>query len=92
MLHSQANPPVGKDLPPDLAGLIPSDAVVLPDPPEKRASSQGPNENLISVSNKPTATVGMVLLESQLLAYFLFQYVIILICLSFHGHIEALFR
>ncbi|CAA2949367.1 prolyl-tRNA synthetase associated domain-containing 1 [Olea europaea subsp. europaea] len=53
----EANPPVGKDLPPDLAGLIPSDAVVLPDPPEKRASSQGPNENLISVSNKPTATV-----------------------------------
>ncbi|CAA2983623.1 Hypothetical predicted protein [Olea europaea subsp. europaea] len=53
----EANPPVGKDLPPDLAGLIPSDAVVLPDPPEKRASSQGPNENLISEKSNSAVNV-----------------------------------
>ncbi|CAA2983059.1 prolyl-tRNA synthetase associated domain-containing 1 [Olea europaea subsp. europaea] len=51
----EANPPVGKDQPPDLAGLVPSDAVVLPDPTEKTASSQGPEKNHISVNNKPTA-------------------------------------
>ncbi|KAL2456088.1 YbaK/aminoacyl-tRNA synthetase-associated domain [Abeliophyllum distichum] len=52
----EANPPVGKDQPPDLAGLVPSDAVVLPDPSEKIASSQGLEKNHISVNNKPTAT------------------------------------
>lgn len=60
VLHSQANPPVGKDQPPDLAGLVPSDAVVLPDPTEKKASSQGPEKNHISVNNKPTANAGIV--------------------------------
>ncbi|XP_062146720.1 uncharacterized protein LOC133854498 [Alnus glutinosa] len=31
----EANPPVGKDNPPDLAALVPSDSIVLPDSTEK---------------------------------------------------------
>ncbi|KAF5450745.1 hypothetical protein F2P56_031072 [Juglans regia] len=38
----EANPPVGKDNPPDLADLVPSDSVVVPDLLEKAASVQGP--------------------------------------------------
>lgn len=35
----EANPPVGKDHPPDLGALVPSDGIVLPDTLEKTASS-----------------------------------------------------
>nr|GME00544.1 prolyl-tRNA synthetase associated domain-containing protein 1 [Ipomoea batatas] len=37
----EANPPIGKDQPPDLAALVPSDAIVLPDLPEKASLLQG---------------------------------------------------
>ncbi|KAJ9673663.1 hypothetical protein PVL29_023303 [Vitis rotundifolia] len=47
----EANPTVGKDQPPDLAGLVPSDAIVLQDPPEKSVSS-GPTEKHASGDNK----------------------------------------
>ncbi|KAL6217148.1 PREDICTED: prolyl-tRNA synthetase associated domain-containing protein 1 [Fragaria vesca subsp. vesca] len=50
----EANPSVGKDQPPDLASLVPSSSVVLPDPPETAASSKVPTENKVSASNKST--------------------------------------
>ncbi|CAL0315502.1 unnamed protein product [Lupinus luteus] len=49
----EANPTVGKDQPPDLAALVPSSSIVLPDQPEKQPSSQFPaNLNHASVDNK----------------------------------------
>ncbi|KAL3845544.1 hypothetical protein ACJIZ3_002947 [Penstemon smallii] len=48
----EANPTVGKDQPPDLASLVPSDAKILVNPPEIKTSSQGPENNHISVNNK----------------------------------------
>ncbi|MED6161822.1 hypothetical protein PIB30_064360 [Stylosanthes scabra] len=48
----EANPPVGKDQPPDLAALVPSGSIVLPDQPEKQPSLQVPKDgNLVSVDN-----------------------------------------
>ncbi|KAG2709050.1 hypothetical protein I3843_05G201600 [Carya illinoinensis] len=41
----EANPPVGKDNPPDLADLVPSDSVAVPDLLEKAASVQGPTKD-----------------------------------------------
>ncbi|XP_059631843.1 uncharacterized protein LOC132274552 [Cornus florida] len=54
----EANPSVGKDQPPDLAALVPSDTTVLPDPPEKVASLQGPEKSHGPVNNKSTAVTG----------------------------------
>ncbi|XAR62788.1 Proline--tRNA ligase [Bertholletia excelsa] len=53
----EANPPVGKDTPPDLAALVPSDAILLPEGPEKAAPvttapSQSTDKNLLSVNKK----------------------------------------
>ncbi|XP_071912391.1 uncharacterized protein [Coffea arabica] len=48
----EANPPVGKDQPPDLAAFVPSDATILPDNLEKTASSVAPEKNHISVDVK----------------------------------------
>jgi len=45
----QANPPVGKDQPPDLAALVPSGTINLPDQPEKQPSSQPTEGNHVSV-------------------------------------------
>ncbi|KAM7507725.1 hypothetical protein LguiA_018178 [Lonicera macranthoides] len=50
-----ANPPVGKDQPPDLAALVPSDAPVLSDLPVKADSIQVPEQNHVPMSNKPAA-------------------------------------
>ncbi|KAB1205345.1 Prolyl-tRNA synthetase associated domain-containing protein 1 [Morella rubra] len=50
----EANPPVGKDNPPDLADLVPSDSIVLSDPPEKAASLQGPRNDHVISDNKST--------------------------------------
>lgn len=47
----EANPPVGKDQPPDLAVLVPSDALILQDLPEQSALEK----NDVIVNNKPTA-------------------------------------
>ncbi|XP_073142509.1 uncharacterized protein [Henckelia pumila] len=55
----EADPTVGKDQPPDLAGLVPSGATVLSDPPENKASSQGPEKIPVSVNNKPTAVTAV---------------------------------
>ncbi|KAG6608051.1 Prolyl-tRNA synthetase associated domain-containing protein 1, partial [Cucurbita argyrosperma subsp. argyrosperma] len=41
----EANPSVGKDQPPDLAGLVPSGSAFVPDTPEKTSSCPGSNEN-----------------------------------------------
>ncbi|XP_052201346.1 uncharacterized protein LOC127807498 [Diospyros lotus] len=49
----EANPSVGKDQPPDLATLVPSDAIPLPDDPAKAVPSQGPEKDS-SVNKKPT--------------------------------------
>ncbi|KAJ1380177.1 putative prolyl-tRNA synthetase associated domain-containing [Sesbania bispinosa] len=49
----QANPTVSKDQPPDLAALLPSSSIVLPDQPEKQPSSQVPTDgNHVSVDSK----------------------------------------
>ncbi|KAG4954275.1 hypothetical protein JHK87_039869 [Glycine soja] len=45
----EANPPVGKDQPPDLAALVPSGTINLPDQPEKQPSSQPTEGNHVSV-------------------------------------------
>ncbi|KAK3040059.1 hypothetical protein RJ639_029395 [Escallonia herrerae] len=54
-LEVQANPPVGKDQPPDLAFLAPSEAYVLPGLPEKSASIQGHENNHVTLNNKSAA-------------------------------------
>ncbi|KAK3039168.1 hypothetical protein RJ639_026701 [Escallonia herrerae] len=54
-LEVQANPPVGKDQPPDLAFLAPLEAYVLPDLPEKAASIQGHENNHVTLNNKSAA-------------------------------------
>uniref|UniRef100_A0A5B7BD62 Putative prolyl-tRNA synthetase associated domain-containing protein 1 n=1 Tax=Davidia involucrata TaxID=16924 RepID=A0A5B7BD62_DAVIN len=55
----EANPSVGKDQPPDLAALVPSDAAVLPDPLEKVASLKGPEIKNVSVNNKSTTVTAI---------------------------------
>lgn len=57
----QANPSVGKDQPPDLASLVPSSSVVLPDSPETAASSKDRTENTVSVGNKSTKGTGTIM-------------------------------
>ncbi|EEF48369.1 uncharacterized protein LOC8274099 [Ricinus communis] len=51
----EANPPVGKDQPPDLAIFVPSDSTILSDPPQKEAPLQGHNKNPISADKKSIA-------------------------------------
>nr|CAB81546.1 25.7 kDa protein [Cicer arietinum] len=50
----EANPAVGKDQPPDLAALVPSGSIVLPDQPGKQSSAEVPprDGNIVSVDNK----------------------------------------
>ncbi|XP_075518986.1 uncharacterized protein LOC142552940 isoform X1 [Primulina tabacum] len=55
----EADSTIGKDQPPDLAGLVPLGATVLPNPPENEAPSQGPEKTPISVNNKPTVVTGI---------------------------------
>ncbi|XP_009609905.1 uncharacterized protein LOC107822207 isoform X2 [Nicotiana tabacum] len=50
----EANPPVGKDQPPDLASIVPSDTIVLPGQPDKTAPLQVSDTNHAPVSNKST--------------------------------------
>ena len=70
----QANPPVGKDQPPDLAALVPSDAL-LQDFEAKVVADKSD----VAVNNKPTVVTGM--LSGQL--FFLFYAVFIYIpCIS----------
>ncbi|KAF2291409.1 hypothetical protein GH714_023750 [Hevea brasiliensis] len=52
----EANPPVGKDQPPDLAAFVPSGSTILSDPPEKTVPLQGHTENPVSAYKKSTAT------------------------------------
>ncbi|XP_054798417.1 uncharacterized protein LOC129303251 isoform X2 [Prosopis cineraria] len=55
----EANPTVGKDLPPDLATLVPSGSIVLADQPEKQPSPQVPiDKNHVSADSKPTMVSG----------------------------------
>ncbi|KAK6132011.1 hypothetical protein DH2020_034237 [Rehmannia glutinosa] len=56
----EANPTVGKDQPPDLANLVPSDAAVLAVPVEKQGSSQGSEKIHISVNNQQNAVTGYI--------------------------------
>ncbi|CAI8597424.1 unnamed protein product [Vicia faba] len=49
----EANPTVGKDQPPDLAALVPSGSIVLPDQPGKQSSAVTSKDgNLVSEENK----------------------------------------
>ncbi|XP_051124353.1 uncharacterized protein LOC127246813 isoform X2 [Andrographis paniculata] len=49
----EANPPVGKDHPPDLAALVPSDAPTMADPPTQQGSSQVSEKNHVSSNTQP---------------------------------------
>lgn len=53
----QANPPVGKDQPPDLAALAPSGSIVLPDIPQT-ATSLRVAETHASAGSKSTVVAG----------------------------------
>lgn len=53
---SQANPKVGKDQPPDLAALVPSEAINSTNASQPEASPQEPKQNHVTVNSKP-ATV-----------------------------------
>ncbi|KAL8167016.1 hypothetical protein V2J09_008515 [Rumex salicifolius] len=50
----EANPSVGKDQPPDLASLVPSEAVVIPDSSEKPASLAVPPQEQGNSTKIPT--------------------------------------
>ncbi|CAN4096765.1 unnamed protein product [Withania somnifera] len=50
----EANPPVGKHQPPDLASLVPSDTIVLSGQPDKTAPLQVSDMNHAPVNNKST--------------------------------------
>ncbi|XVE95452.1 hypothetical protein REPUB_Repub02eG0098600 [Reevesia pubescens] len=50
----EANPPVGKDQPPDLAAFVPSGSTILPDLPEK-SPSQVSTGNHVSAASKSAA-------------------------------------
>ncbi|KAK2979873.1 hypothetical protein RJ640_024374 [Escallonia rubra] len=63
----EANPPVGKDQPPDLASLAPSEAYVLPDLPEKAASIQGHENNHVTLNNKSAAVTAKADIPSNVL-------------------------
>ncbi|CAJ2644214.1 prolyl-tRNA synthetase associated domain-containing protein 1-like [Trifolium pratense] len=63
----EANPAVGKDQPPDLAALVPSSAIILPDHPGKQSSAEAalPKEgNLVSVDIKSKAVPAKVVKQS----------------------------
>ncbi|KAL6512027.1 hypothetical protein OROGR_021624 [Orobanche gracilis] len=49
----EANPMVGKDQPPDLAALVPSDPKALGDPVEEQGATQGSEKNQVSSNNQP---------------------------------------
>ncbi|KAL6525095.1 hypothetical protein OROMI_030688 [Orobanche minor] len=49
----EANPMVGKDQPPDLAALVPSDAKALGDHVEEQGATQGSEKNQVSSNNQP---------------------------------------
>ncbi|GMI82906.1 hypothetical protein like AT1G44835 [Hibiscus trionum] len=51
----EANPPVGKDQPPDLAAYVPSDSPVLSDLPEKVPSSQDSAGKSVGAATKTSA-------------------------------------
>lgn len=52
----EARPSVGKDQPPDLASLLPSDTIILEEgPTEKAGPSKGPESNHVVGSNKSTS-------------------------------------
>lgn len=51
----EANPKVGKDQPPDLAALVPSDSIVLPEFAEGAPPSEHSNENHAATDVKPKA-------------------------------------
>ncbi|GAU39936.1 hypothetical protein TSUD_149460 [Trifolium subterraneum] len=61
----EANPAVGKDQPPDLAALVPSSAITLPDQPGKQSSAEVPKEgNLVSVDNNSKTVPAKVVKQS----------------------------
>ncbi|KAG2399872.1 hypothetical protein LR48_Vigan04g180300 [Vigna angularis] len=61
----EANPTVGKDQPPDLAALVPSGSVVLPDQPQKQSSQVPKDANHVSVGNGTSAVSAKVVKSSD---------------------------
>ncbi|XP_068481551.1 uncharacterized protein [Phaseolus vulgaris] len=60
----EANPSVGKDQPPDLAALVPSGSVVLPDQPQKQSSQVHKDAHNVSVGNETSAVSAKVVKSS----------------------------
>ena len=56
MLLFQANPPVGKDQPPDLAALVPSDTTNIKEVMEKTTSLKIDE----AVNSKPASVTGII--------------------------------
>ncbi|XP_042040893.1 uncharacterized protein LOC121786342 [Salvia splendens] len=54
----EATPTVGKDQPPDLASLVPSDALISADPPVTKESSKGLEKNHTSADKQPVIVAG----------------------------------
>ncbi|QCE15792.1 prolyl-tRNA synthetase associated domain-containing protein 1 [Vigna unguiculata] len=61
----EANPPVGKDQPPDLAALVPSGSVVLPDQSQKQSSQIPKDASNVSVGNGTSANSAKVVKSSD---------------------------
>ncbi|KAK6246182.1 hypothetical protein QUC31_000960 [Theobroma cacao] len=53
----EANPPVGKDQPPDLAAFVPSGSTALPDLPDEAPASQDSTGNHVSAGTKSAAVI-----------------------------------
>ncbi|PIA47331.1 hypothetical protein AQUCO_01400179v1 [Aquilegia coerulea] len=64
-VNFEADVAVGKDQPPDLASLVPSAAIALPDPPENALSSKATSENQVDLIKKQDATIGKVVKQSK---------------------------
>lgn len=56
---------MGKDQPPDLAALVPSEATVLPDQVEKSGPSQLPSENHLPLKIKSTEHTGKTVSQTK---------------------------
>ncbi|CAM8878157.1 unnamed protein product [Rhodiola kirilowii] len=61
----EANPPVGKDQPPDLAGLVPTESISLPELPASDSSAKKPAEKPATVNKQVPAVEDKVLKPSN---------------------------
>lgn len=63
---------MGKDQPPDLAALVPTSSIVLPDEPEKQPSPQVLiDKSHVSADSKPKAVSGKSLIKFDIQCVFM---------------------